>query len=525
MTTRPMKRILLAGLAAVAFALPARAQTLTIMNAVESQHHDPARQTAGSAVMYLVGDTLVSLDFDLRTVKPLLAKSWTVSPDGKLYTFKLRDDVTFCSGKKFTADDVVYTFKRVLDKDLKSPMVWRMGKVKDIRAPDPYTIEYELEVPFSELLPNLTIFHATILNKENVEGLGKDFGVKGFDGTGPYCWQSWEPRNETIMIRHEAYKWGPPIYENKGPAKYQRIVMKVVPEEAARLAALASGQMDISTFTPDQYLPQIAKMPTLQMLRPAAELRLFYLGLKISRENLSDVKVRTALNLAVDRKPIVDSVYFGNGEPASTYIHPKTPDFDPNVPQHLGKYDPVQAGKLLDEAGWKMGPDQFRYKDGKKLTLQLYGFAGGRSPKVAEAVQGYWRKIGVDLQLQMWDGTIVFSKLAQQDYDIWSIAYPYASAGDAMMLYFNSNNVPTPNRMNWKDPETDKLLEEGAAALSDEKRFEAFAKVQKIVHENALWVPLVHEGVVLVANKRVKNLKAHNIYATNMLYKLLDAGP
>ena len=109
-----------------------------------------------------------------------------------------------------------------------------------------------------------------------------------------------------------------------------------------------------------------------------------------------------------------------------------------------------------------MGPDNFRHKDGKKLTLQLYGFAGGRSPKVAEAVQGAWRKIGVDLQIQMWDGTIVFSKLAQQDYDIWSIAYPYASVGDAALLYFHSKNVPTPNRMNWKDKETDEWLEPAA---------------------------------------------------------------
>jgi peptide/nickel transport system substrate-binding protein len=191
---------------------------------------------------------------------------------------------------------------------------------------------------------------------------------------------------------------------------------------------------------------------------------------------------------------------------------------------HLGKYDPAEAGKLLDEAGWKMGPDNFRYKDGKKLTLQLYGFAGGRSPKVAEAVQGDWRKIGVDLQIQMWDGTIVFSKLAQQDYDIWSIAYPYSSVGDAANLYFNSKNIPTPNRMNWKDKETDEWLEAGSAALTDKERYDNFSKVMKKVHENALWVPVVHEGVVMVANKKLKNLKAHNIYAS-MLYKALDVGP
>ena len=519
-----MRKMLLGVLAAAAMTSFAEAQTLTYMRAIESAHYDPARQSAGSEMIYLMGDTLVSLDYDLKTIHPLLAKSWTMSPDGKLYTFTLRDDVTFCSGKKMTAEDVVYSLKRVLDKDIKSPFYWRMGKVKDIRAPNPTTVEYELEQPFSELLPNLAIFHATILNKENVDTLGKDFGVKGFDGTGPFCWESWEPRNQAIVKRHAAYKWGPPFYQNKGPAKYDRIVLKIVPEEAARLAAMASGQVDMTSLLPDQYLPQVAKMPNLEILRPAAQLRTFYYGFKITRENVSDVRVRKALSLAIDRKAIVDSVYFGNARPAATYIQPGTPDYDPSTTQELGQFDTAQSAKLLDEAGWKLGSDGFRYKDGKKLTLQLYGFQGGRSPKIGEAVQGYWRKIGVDLQLQMWDGTIIWSKLAQQDYDLWSIAYPYASAADAALLYYHSRNIPTPNRMNWKDPETDRLLDTASAALNEKDRFENFGKVQKIIHENVLWMPILYEGVQLVNNKKIKNVKAHNVYAT-MIYKALDFTP
>jgi peptide/nickel transport system substrate-binding protein len=521
-----MRKVALAVLAALGAFSAAHAQTLNVMVPIETAHYDPARTTSPPYAIYLLADTLVSLDYDLRTVKPLLAESWTISEDGRTYTFKLRNDVSFCSGKKMTAADVVYSVKRVVDKETKSPFYWRMGKVKDVRAPDPYTVEYELEEPFSELLPNLTMFQASILNEDNVKQLGRDFGVKGIDGTGPFCFTSWEPRNQMVMTRRPEYKWGPPIYANRGPAKFEKIVTKIVPEEAARLAAMASGQMDVtqSLGMPDQYLPQVAKMPTLQVLHPEAELRTFYLGFKITRENVSDAKVRTALSLAVQRKPIADQVYFGNAEPAATYIHPKTPDFNPDTPTHLGKYDPAEAGRLLDEAGWKLGTDGFRYKDGKKLTLQLYGFAGGRSPKVAEAVQGDWRKIGVDLQMQMWDGTIVFSKLAQQDYDIWSIAYPYTSVGDAANLYYHSRNVPTPNRMNWKDKETDEWLDAGSAALTEKERYDNFSKVMKKVHENAVWVPIVHEGVVMVANKKLKNLKAHNIYAS-MLYKALDVGP
>ena len=169
-----MKRVLLGAFAAIGLMSQAPAQTLTVMNAVEATHHDPARTSAGSMVMYMVGDTLVALDYDLKTVKPLLAKSWSVSEDGKTYTFNLRDDVTFCSGKKFTAKDVVYTVNRVIDKETRSPFYWRMGKVKEVRAKDDFTVEYELEEPFSELLQNLTVFQGTIVNEENVKALGRD---------------------------------------------------------------------------------------------------------------------------------------------------------------------------------------------------------------------------------------------------------------------------------------------------------------------------------------------------------------
>ena len=519
-------RMILGLLLAIAAALPASAQTLTLLRNIDAPHYDPHRTTAGATteISLLVGDTLVGLDFDLKTITPLLAESWTVSADGKLYTFKLRQDVTFCSGKKMTSADVLYSFNRVLNPDTKAPFKWRMGPVKEVRAPDPYTIEYEMTAPFSELLLNLTNFQGTIVNQANVEALGKDFGVKGVDGTGPFCFQSWEPRNQIVATRHAAYKWGPPIYKNRGPAKYEKLVWKIVPEEASRLAAMASGQVDMTYSMPDQYLPQIAKLPNLQVLRPEADLRLFYLGFKITRENLQDVRVRQALSMAIDRKQIVDAIYFGNGEAAPGYLHPKTPGYSAAAVPAFNRYDPVAAGKLLDEAGWTMGTDGFRHRDGKKLSLLLYGFAGGRSPKVAEAAQGFWRKIGVDLQLQMWDGTIVFSKLAQQDYDIWSIAFPYSSAGDALRLYFHSGNIPSPNRMNWKDPETDRLLDLGNTALDEKERFEALAQVQKLVQEQALWVPLVHEGLALVVNKQVKNMRAHHVY-TSMVYKLLDATP
>ena len=144
---------------------------------------------------------------------PCLAESWSASPDGLTYTFKLRDDVTFCSGKKMTAKDVVATYERWLDPETKGLVKWRMGDVDKISAPDDVTVEYKLKKPFSELLYQMTQYIHTILNVEQAKQLGADFGVKAFDGTGPYCLESWTPRDSTVLTKHAGYKWGPPIYD------------------------------------------------------------------------------------------------------------------------------------------------------------------------------------------------------------------------------------------------------------------------------------------------------------------------
>src|SRR5512139_531171 len=138
-------------LGAAGLASMAEAQTLRMMKSLDAPHYDGQRTTWSptSDIVNMFQDTLVAMDWDGKTAIPYLAKSWTVSPDGKLYTFKLRDDVSFCSGKKFTADDVVYSFKRLTSPELKAPLAWRAGSLKDIRATDPYTVEYELNEPYA----------------------------------------------------------------------------------------------------------------------------------------------------------------------------------------------------------------------------------------------------------------------------------------------------------------------------------------------------------------------------------------
>jgi peptide/nickel transport system substrate-binding protein len=158
------------------------------------------------------------MDFDMRTIQPGLAARWDVSPDGLTYTFHLREDVTFCDGKPFTAADMAFSLNRWIGRTtprIVSPVAWRAGNVKEIRATGPHTLVYELNEPFGELLSQLTLFFGSALDPAAVERLGDNFGVQGFNGTGPYCWGSWTPRNEMVLTRHPNYRWGPPSLDHR----------------------------------------------------------------------------------------------------------------------------------------------------------------------------------------------------------------------------------------------------------------------------------------------------------------------
>jgi peptide/nickel transport system substrate-binding protein len=517
-----MIRFLLTAAVAIALAAPAAAQTLTLMKGIDAPHYDGQRTTWGptSDIVNMFQDTLVALDWDGKTPIPYLAKSWSMSEDGKIYTFKLRDDVTFCSGKKFTAEDVIYTFKRLKDPAIKGPFAWRAGNIKELRAPDPYTVQYELEEPFSELLLQLTMFTNAIHNKDSVEALGKDYGIKGIDGTGPWCFDGWTPRTEIVLKRHDAYNWGPSMYKNKGPVKFEKLVVKIVPEDSSRVAAMMSGQFDITHQFPAPFISQARAAPMLTVTPAKPNFQLLYFGFKITRPMVSDRRVREAMSIAINRAEIAKAILLGNADPAFTIVDPDALDHDPAT-KGIVKEDLERAKALLDEGGWKVGSDGIREKDGIKLQPRVYYTANANSAKCAEAIQGYLRKIGVDWRLNPWDSTIAPVKMAEQDYEVWSVTVPYLSAGDLMNIYFDSANIPTPNRMNWKDDETDAWLKQGRSALNEADRTKFYALVQQKAMREHLWMPVLNINMDQVANKRISGARPHMIYQ-NTFYKGLD---
>jgi peptide/nickel transport system substrate-binding protein len=525
------RRSLLAALAMAPFAAhaqaPARNQ-IVIMREIDADRYDPHRSTALAAgeVITLMSDTLVTMDYDMRTIRPGLAESWTVSPDGLTYTFQLRRDVTFCDGRALTAEDMAFSINRWIGRTtprVTSPVAWRAGDVREIRADGPHTLIYALNRPFSELLSQLTLFFAAAVDPATVERLGDNFGVQGFNGTGPFCWGSWTPRNELVLNRHPNYRWGPEFYQNRGPAHLERITWRVVPEAASRVAALQAGQADVvpGSYIQWAFWEQLGRVPTIQRTNQPNYFWDVFMGFKVDKPVVSDPVIRRAVHMAVDRPALVRAVWAGQAEPARNIVNPRALDFDEESDRAVPAFDRAAAIRTLEEAGWRAGADGVRVKDGQRATFLLYGINTLDNQRVGEIIQQALRQVGVEMRIQLFDATVAWGRMATQEFDAFLLSYPYVSAGDALNLYWHSRNRPTPNRMNWANADTDRWLEEGRGALDEAARRTAYANVQRQLAEQAPFLTIARTPMALFSSNRVQGARAHGLYGIGV-YKALD---
>ena len=324
------------------------------------------------------------------------------------------------------------------------------------------------------------MFTNVIHNKESVEALGKDYGVKGADGTGPWCFDSWQPRTQIVLRRHDAYRWGPSMYKNKGPVKFEKLVIKIVPEDSSRVAAMMAGQFDTTHQFPQQFIAQAKTAPMLTVTQAKPNFQLLYFGFKTSRPMVADKRVREAMSIAINRAEIAKAILLGNADPAFTFVDPTALDFAESTRKHgqggrRARQEAAGRGRL--EARRRRRAREGRRQAACPRSTTPRPATRRASPRPSRATCADRRALaapalGLDHRA---------AKMAEQDYEIWSVTVPYLSAGDLMNIYFDSRNIPTPNRMNWKDAETDEWLRLGRAALSDAERFKYYELVQKKV--------------------------------------------
>lgn len=500
-------RRLLTG-AAVAMALMALspgafAQDLTVTWADDSASdvgYDPrvTQSRHEEQVIAQVFDQLVVADTDGK-LYPGLATEWTVSDDNKSVTLKLREDVTFHDGTPFNADAVKFTFDTIVDPATGSQgAVDLIGPYAGSEVLGPYEIRIDYERPFPGAVASYSENELSPVSPAAVEKLGNTGFAQAPVGTGPFRFESWEKGSQVVLVRNDAYNWAPEFYDNDGPSKVAKIVHKFINNAGTRVAALETGEVDITDLTPPLDMRRLGDSGNFKTAVGVASGVPFSLMLNTSHGALQDIKVRQALFQSIDRPRLAENLFFGFAKPAWGPISSATPAYWAGVEAYY-PYDPAKAAALLDEAGWAMGADGIREKDGQKLSIKYISLL---EPDTAVSLQAMAKEVGIDLAVEIVTKAKQDEMVMNNTYDMGEIRWVFNSPS-VLVIPFSSDNIPEPgkfkfNWMHWASPELDAQLQKASMAETADARIQDYADAQKMIMDYAAFVP-IHDQVQTIA--------------------------
>ena len=456
-------------------------------------------------------DTIVTTDFDGKTIKDALAESWEVSEDGKVYTFHLKDGIKFHSGKTLTSEDVKWTWERWRTEQ-GTCYSYYLDFVDTIETPDEKTVVVNMTQPDNNFLVNMTVPVASIMNKDAVEKAKADglvYGVETVDGTGPFKYEEYVPSDYLKMVRNDEYTWGSSIFENQGPAHLGGIKVRFVPEPGTRQMEFEAGNIDVlgnGCVFANELDGLLSKGDyTLAEYTPPYPVFLMF-----QTERVPDKAVRQACNMAIDRDEIVNTVMGGHAEPMYSGL-PEDYEWNWAGAKDYYKHDLEAAGKLLEDNGYILKEDGYRYKDGKKLSIEISYCDSDEDAKTAQLFQAQMKKIGIDVVVNtstadFWDR---IGGAGDNDFDVLIMGTYINSAEDMLQEYMFSKNMPAPNRSKWSSPEIDKLLVEARSTTDGARRAECYEEIQKTAAEEALWVPLYNKHGWSVLGESVEGYTPH----------------
>lgn len=477
----------------------ARAQTpggqLRIARGQESDTLDPHKTTllVAHEVAWQIYDSLIYLRED-GEVFPGLAISWEFSNENKTVTFKLRPDIKFHDGTPFDAEAVRFTVARHLDPATASPTSWVYGPLDHVEVIDPMTIAYVYKQPFVPLWVGLSYSYCAPVSPAAVEKFGDQFGRNPV-GTGPFKFVSWEPDQGITLARNDEHQWATPFYSNTGAAYLEGATYVVIPEDATRLAALESGEVDVVSGTDSVPIDKIRQLEQTDGItvykRPAVGIYYNYINSKI--KPMDDVRVRKAMNFAIDKQKIIALVLDGNGTPAySPVASAYAAAYNPDVKNIGYDYDLDKAKALMAEAGQEAG-FSFDY-----LVIENPVYR-----RIAEVIQQDLAAINITVNIQAYPVGELFALAPKAEH---GMTFFYYTWGDADIVYALLKNGQA---MSWsfvEDPELDEMLEAQRAEFDPAKRKELLFKIQERAVDQALWM-FLFEGIYVAAmREEVKGL-------------------
>lgn len=466
-----------------------------------------------------ITDRLVYQNPETLEFEPWLATDWEVNDDATQYTFTLRDDVTFSDGTPLTADVVAENFDLygLGDDDRALIVSEAVNNYASSEVIDDTHVAFHFDAPAPGFLQATATINSGILAPSTLEGAYEDFGpgnATNVIGTGPFVITGEEIGSSITLSAREDYDWAPESASHQGRAYVDEVQIQVTPEDSVRVGALLSGQADIAREVPAQDEERVSGAG-LDLFAPQTRGVNNSLSLRIGNDILSDPRVRQALIAGVDRQAIVDTLFTDNYPLATSILSSQATGYIDTSEYYA--YDPAHAEELLDEAGWEVGPDGIRVKDGQSLTLTVNeALPQPRSFEVETLISQQLREIGVDLQILRADAGTYAEAI--QDADQVQLYHSMVGRADMdvikSQLYSTNRNTllnrdPVTNEIT--DPELEDLLEAVASEPNHEDRIAASQAVQTYVAENAYVIPLFEEPQVFGSQPDVHGVAAESV--------------
>lgn len=449
-------------------------------------------------------DSLLAMDMNF-TIYPWLATSWKLSEDQKNYIFTLRKDVKFHDGTPFNAAAVKFTFDRIRDPAVKSSSaIAILGTFYDgTDVVDEYTAMVKFKQPYAPFLGGVTTAFLGIVSPTAVQRSGADFPLNPV-GTGPYKFKEWIQKQSCTIVRNADYKWAADLFKNKGAGYLDEITFRFVPESATRQALLDTNEAQAITAVPTQNVATIKSNNTQQMLIALRTGGPKMVDLNTKKAPLDSLEVRQALNHAFNRNELSTSLFQGVFQPAGAPLSPATFGYDKSV-EGMYPYDQTKAAQLLDTAGWTMGSSGLREKGGQQFKLNCLIGTTEEDTAIAQIMQAQFKPLGIQIDINVIAGTALNTAKQQGQHHIGFKIAVYQDP-DILGIYFHSRSIGGFNYTFYNDPELDNLLDEGTTTLDPEKRKAVYAKVQRLMMEKALLIPIYYLSNLWAASAKLQGL-------------------
>ena len=419
-----------------------------------------------------------------------LAEDWTISEDGRTYTFNIRDGVTFSDGTPCDANAILANFNAILENRERHTWLEMMNLLVGVSAPDDDTFVIEMSEPYYPMLTELACIRPFAMISPNcmIDGSTKD-GVNGYIGTGPYVLTDFVTDEYAVFKRNENY-WG------EKPA-IRKITVKVIPDNQTRIMALENGEIDLifgkNMLDADAISQYVDSDKFTVGLSDPTSTR--HIVLNTTHDILRDKSVRQALQHATNRQAISEGIFYGLEPAADTLYSTTVPYCDVALEPYA--YDADEAARLLDEAGWTMGSDGIRAKDGQKLALDLlYNSDSVTEKTISEYLQSEYLKLGISLNIHGEEEQSYRDNMKAGNFDMvfnicWGMPYDPQSSLAAMRAPVYGDYAA---QQGLEDKaEIDQAITDILTSTDETKRQELYTFVLTRLHEDAVYIPLTFE--------------------------------